>query len=662
MVRIEEFQVKAALPAGENPLPFFRAPHHDVSVQLTPDVPEEYRQSLGLDCGFRMLPYLRQDRYDRLRAWTPLKTIILENNHLKASFLPSLGGRLISLYDKDGKRELLYDNWNIQVANLANRDAWFAGGIEWNVGQYGHGFSTCSDVYFAKVSGDHIRMYSYERCKGLWWRVDFFLSEGDRMLTSIVTIDNQKPTRQSLYAWVNTAVSQTETTRVFASNTHALYLDIHQRGQRVFGYMDSPDTPLYPGMDASYPARWPVSEEYFFTCNHDPMPWEVSIQEDGRGLMEVSSPILGYRKMFCWGTGKGGRNWQRFLAPEREGSSYVEIQAGLAPTQLHGAYIEGYHSVRWVQMFGPIAIRRSQEYHKERETVIQMIQTIVDPANVAREEKRRRVELDSPEQEILHHDDGWSYLEKQANQENPGVAYHVRREDVSERLLPWLDLVEAKKVPRYDPLRIPPVIGDNWLALLKAGEGEPMSLSYWSGIMLAEQGKDAEAMELFQIVHTHMHDAFSARNIAQLLLRAGKTSQARLWYQAATYSTGYGDDPAIAEEYIALLREERDWPMVHETLAVLPSRLETGRIRMEKAILASHENNPTLLSRLLDEGFPNVREGEAPFEDLWVSLLYMRLAPHEKKTDKMTKELLAAHPLPERLSFSMTDEPVASTK
>jgi hypothetical protein len=189
-----------------------------------------------------------------------------------------------------------------------------------------------------------------------------------------------------------------------------------------------------------------------------------------------------------------------------------------------------------------------------------------------------------------------------------------------------------------------------------------MSLSYWSGIMLAEQGKDAEAMELFQIVHTHMHDAFSARNIAQLLLRAGKTSQARLWYQAATYSTGYGDDPAIAEEYIALLREERDWPMVHETLAVLPSRLETGRIRMEKAILASHENNPTLLSRLLDEGFPNVREGEAPFEDLWVSLLYMRLAPHEKKTDKMTKELLAAHPLPERLSFSMTDEPVASTK
>jgi hypothetical protein len=80
-----------------------------------------------------------------------------------------------------------------------------------------------------------------------------------------------------------------------------------------------------------------------------------------------------------------------------------------------------------------------------------------------------------------------------------------------------------------------------------------------------------------------------------------------------------------------------------------------------KAILASHENNPTLLSRLLDEGFPNVRKEKLRLRPL-VSLLYMRLAPHEKKTDKMTKELLAAHPLPERLSFSMTDEPVASTK
>jgi hypothetical protein len=36
-------------------------------------------------------------------------------------------------------------------------------------------------------------------------------------------------------------------------------------------------------------------------------------------------------------------------------------------------------------MFGPIAIRRSQEYHKERETVIQMIQTIIDPEKVTRE-------------------------------------------------------------------------------------------------------------------------------------------------------------------------------------------------------------------------------------------------------------------------------------
>lgn len=78
-----------------------------------------------------------------------LKTIELENDCLKAVFLAEYGMRLYSLYDKVLGRELLFRNPVFQMANLALRDAWFSGGIEWNFGQMGHAFTTCSPVYAA---------------------------------------------------------------------------------------------------------------------------------------------------------------------------------------------------------------------------------------------------------------------------------------------------------------------------------------------------------------------------------------------------------------------------------------------------------------------------------------------------------------------------------
>ena len=66
-----------------------------------------------------MLPYLAQDQYDRKQKEGTLQTIILENSKIKATFYPQYGGRLASLYDKENKKELLFDNPVFQPANLA---------------------------------------------------------------------------------------------------------------------------------------------------------------------------------------------------------------------------------------------------------------------------------------------------------------------------------------------------------------------------------------------------------------------------------------------------------------------------------------------------------------------------------------------------------------
>ena len=67
-------------------------------------------------------------------------------------------------------------------------------------------------------------------------------------------------------------------TRIFASSDEALYLDPYTTlGRKEYGYMKSPRMDIHPNIDTSYPNQFPNSNEYFFICDKDEMPWEVSI-------------------------------------------------------------------------------------------------------------------------------------------------------------------------------------------------------------------------------------------------------------------------------------------------------------------------------------------------------------------------------------------------
>jgi len=624
----------------ENPLPIFRDKEHDISVITQENVPERYTHNLGLDCGRRILPYTFQDRYNRNLKETEEEAIILENDYLKATFLPTLGGRLISLYDKKEERELLFANKSLQFANLSNRNAWFAGGIEWNIGQYGHSYLTCSPVCFTKqeTKGDpFLRMLIYESCKKVCFQLDFHLPSNSKLLHVYMKVCNPFKEKTTLYYWTNTAVEQKEKTRVFASSDHAFYLNPKPTlGKREYGYMEVPDLPLMKGVDASYPANFTrCSLEYFFTCDQDKIPWEASLDEDGKGFFEASTQPLSYRKMFCWGTHEGGRKWQEFLAPG-EGKSYLEIQAGLAPSQLHGLYLGSGESQEHLQLFGSLIASstcQDKDYKKAKAEVKERVEKRLEAINFESLLNTYREQSTLKGEEITTAENRAPLETKLAGVELPPLF------DFGKPCKEWETYLEKRTFSAHESYTLPFVTGKEWIALLEkpAAKDAEAERNYYLALAYEEEERLAEAEECFKRAARIKPGAIVLRNLASI-----KKKQDDLMGELYYYSKAreLGLNLFMEEEYFDLLyRAGKD----NEALAFFNTLTTlTDTILITRALLSLRlKDFAWLKENFFTRELANIREGNTILSDIWEE--YHRL------------QNLEIPPIPDNLNFKQLD-------
>lgn len=351
-------KIPVTLLGRENPVPFFRdfPAHQSVDIEKNTEraVSKEISDSMGLNTAKCILPYKEQSNYLTESIDTDVLHVCIENEKLKATLLPEWGGRLISLYDKNNNTELLYNPEQIILKNLAIRNAWFAGGIEWNIGYYGHTSHTTSPVYCGSVNlGNRncIRIFNFEKISKLWWQVDFILEEESAVLEVSVSVYNDENVSKDLYWWTNIAVLEEQEKRVLSSNNKSLWRSDVSGG---FKYVDFPFPDKSKKIDFSYSTNYPNASEFFFCKpNNNSFPWIATIDNKGNGFFETSTDELLYRKMFCWGKHQGGENWQKLLR-ENGGADYLEIQAGIAPTQLHYANITAKSVVSWTHYIGAL--------------------------------------------------------------------------------------------------------------------------------------------------------------------------------------------------------------------------------------------------------------------------------------------------------------------
>lgn len=321
---------------------YIRAP-----MRTTDRLTDEEKRYIGKGMIGTILPYTILDNYDRERKPTDFPAAVLENDLLRAVFLPSLGGRLWSLYDKRLGRELLYVNPVFQPANLAIRNAWFSGGVEFNVSIKGHNPLTCDPLFteFAETpEGEPIlRMFEYERIRNIVYCIEAYIPADSGVLYLRNTIENTSREDKYTYWWSNIAVPETEGTRVVVPADDA-FLCYYDEGSYL---LDKTEVPVSGGVDYSYPVNSVRSQDFFYKIPKDRAKWIAAVESDGCGLIHFSQHRLFGRKVFLWGQGAGGRHWGGFLA--EPGDSYIEIQAGLAYTQLEHIPFAAGETLSWVE-------------------------------------------------------------------------------------------------------------------------------------------------------------------------------------------------------------------------------------------------------------------------------------------------------------------------
>src|SRR5262245_4560732 len=157
-------------------------------------------------------PYPMLDTLTNRKVDKSYKAVFLENEYLRVTVLPELGGKLYAIYDKTTGRDVLYTNHVVKYAMVGIRGAWTSGGIEWNFPD-GHTLTTVSAVdYVTRMEEDGsatVIVGDTERVQRMQWAVAIRLRPGRKFVETEVTLNNRREAPGRYWYWATAAAKAT---------------------------------------------------------------------------------------------------------------------------------------------------------------------------------------------------------------------------------------------------------------------------------------------------------------------------------------------------------------------------------------------------------------------------------------------------------------------
>src|SRR4051812_1838475 len=292
-------------------------------------------------------PYTLRENLTSSRVDHEWRAIYLENEYLKCTILPDIGGHLYTCTDKISGRSMFYDNSSIKKAAVGYRGAWAAFGIEFNF-PVSHNWASMSPVDFASRQNPDgsasVFVGNVDRVYGMEWQVELLLRPGSTVLEEKVSLSNRSDVRHRFYWWNNAAVRVSDDSKIFYP----------MRFVASHGFTEVLPWPLdADGHDLSV-----IRNQV-----HGPVSYFVhGSREDFMGILHPATRTgtvhfapyaeLPAKKIWAWGVDEEGLDWRKALSDDD--SAYVEVQAGLFRNQETYAFLEPRQSIEFSEYWMPV--------------------------------------------------------------------------------------------------------------------------------------------------------------------------------------------------------------------------------------------------------------------------------------------------------------------
>jgi tetratricopeptide (TPR) repeat protein len=291
-------------------------------------------------------PYtLREDvhRTESVQAW---RAVFLENDYLKCTVLPDLGGHVYTCIDKINGQPMFYANPTLKKALIGYRGAWAAFGIEFNF-PVSHNWASLSPVDYAYSSAPDgsasITVGNRDRVYGMQWTVQLTLHPGSTVLEERVTLSNPSDVRHRFYWWNNAGVQVWDDSKI--------WYPMPFTASHGFTNIDT----------------WPVNSkgmDLSLIANHKDGPVSRFVYGSRESFMGIYNPhtdagVVHYaayedlpaKKIWTWGTDADGLAWRNVLSDND--SAYAEVQAGLFRNQETYGFLEPQQVIRFSEYWMP---------------------------------------------------------------------------------------------------------------------------------------------------------------------------------------------------------------------------------------------------------------------------------------------------------------------
>ena len=468
-----------------------------------------------------------------------------------------------------------------------------------------------------------LRLWEYERLRRVVFQVDASLPPSSRALLVCVRIRNPNPEAVPMYWWSNAAVPERDDVRVIAPARSAYTTDGPTLRKVPF--------PLHEAVDQSRPTGIARAADFFYDVKAEATPWIAAVDATGHGLGQVSTDRLRGRKMFCWGAGSGGRRWQRWLSPE--GGSYLEIQAGLATTQLEHLRMPAGATWSWVEAYGDVAadpeVVGGDDWEVVTAHVGGRLEHLAPTGALRAASERAAATADVAPTRMLCMGSGWGTLEREVREatgqdwlDESGTPFLP--ETLGPEQEPWLQLLHdgeaaGAALSVADPATPPSsyVSGSSWERLLSSCP-QSWARDYHLGVLAHADGDLDTADQRYSASTASRPTAWALRGAARVARERGNARRAAELLEEATAAAP--EHPSIRVEAVTAALDAGDSRAALRLVDATPPAVGVlGRLRMLEAQAALASGDRPRAARLLTEGVvvPDLREGETALSDLW---------------------------------------------